>query len=44
VLDHLRAAIGTQPERAEALAQLHGSGAMTETETDEALQGASTLY
>ncbi len=40
VLDHPRTALRAEPERAEALAQLHRRGAMAETEADEALHDA----
>ncbi len=35
VLEHGRTALGAEPERADALAQLDGSGAMAEPEADE---------
>ena len=44
VLDDLGAPVGPETERAEALAQLHGSRAVAETEADQALHDASTLY
>jgi hypothetical protein len=37
VLEHDRTALGARPERADALAQLDGGGAMTETEADQAV-------
>jgi N-methylhydantoinase A len=43
MLDNLRAALRAEAEGAEALAQLHGRGAVTEAETDEALHGRNTL-
>jgi N-methylhydantoinase A len=43
MLDDLGAALGAQAEGAEALAQLHGRGAMAEAETDDALHGRDTL-
>ena len=39
MLEHRRAALCAKPERADALAQLDRSGAMTEPETDEAVHG-----
>ena len=44
VLEHLRAALGAEPERPETLAQLHGSRAMAEPEADEALHEDLQLY
>ena len=43
VLDDLWTAVRAEPERAKPLAQLHGRGAMAETEADEALH-PRTLY
>ena len=44
MLEHLRAALGAQPERSETLAQLHWSRAVTEPEADEALHEDCPLY
>jgi hypothetical protein len=44
VFDDLGAAVSSQTERAEALPQLDGSRAVAETEADQALHDASTLY
>src|SRR3990170_1694583 len=43
VLDDGRAALGTEAESADALAQLDGSRAMTEPEANEAVHAANTL-
>lgn len=43
MLDDCRAALGTEAESADALAQLDRSGAMTEPETNETVHVADTL-
>jgi hypothetical protein len=40
VLEDRRAALRTEPERADALTQLDGSRAVAETEADEAVHAA----